>query len=94
MFSIGVGGDRLADDDSGVGVDDEPTCATPVEVGTNIRSVVQRGFGAVAVKSRRTNPGCLTAAWPGIAVLRLFGYLTTSLPKQYSPHFGCGNDLD
>ena len=48
------------------------TYATPAQVGTNVRSVTQSRFGAVAVNSRLTRSGCLAEAGSGLVVVTRF----------------------
>lgn len=54
--------------------------ATPAQVGTNLRSVTQRRFGAVAVSSRFTRPGCRTDAGSGLVVFTRFERRAPSIP--------------
>ena len=44
------------------------TYATPAQVGTNVRSVTQSRFGAVAVNSRFTKSGCRATPRSGLVV--------------------------
>ncbi|SHX25626.1 Uncharacterised protein [Mycobacteroides abscessus subsp. abscessus] len=51
------------------------TYATPAQVGTNVRSVTQSWFGAVAVNLRLTRSGCRAAVGSGLMV-------RTRLPRR------------
>ena len=48
------------------------TYATPAQVGTNVRSVAQSRFGAIAVNSRFTRSGCRADAGSGRVVFTRF----------------------
>ena len=56
------------------------TYATPAQVGTNVRSVTQSRFGAVAVNSRLTRSGCLAEAGSGLVVVTRFERVAPSMP--------------
>lgn len=56
------------------------TYATPAQVGTNVRSVTQSRFGALAVNSRFTRSGCRADAGSGLVVLTRFDRRAPSIP--------------
>lgn len=58
------------------------TYATPAQLGTNVKSVTQSWFGAVAVKSRFIRSGCLVAVGSGDVVFTRMDRLTPSVPSE------------
>ncbi|GEB96115.1 hypothetical protein GCM10009724_23780 [Microbacterium lacticum] len=56
------------------------TCATPAHVGTNVRSVTQSRFGAVAVNSRFTRSGCRADVGSGRVVFTRLLRVAPSMP--------------
>ncbi len=59
------------------------TYATPAQVATNVRSVTQSRFGAVAVNSRCTRSGCRADAGSGLVVFTRFERLAPSIPATF-----------
>lgn len=56
------------------------TYATPAQVGTNVRSVTQSRFGAVAVNSLFTRSGCRADAGSDLVVFTRFERFAPSIP--------------
>ncbi|SJM69191.1 hypothetical protein FM112_14045 [Gulosibacter sp. 10] len=56
------------------------TYATPAQVGTNVKSVTQSRFGAVAANSLFTRSGCRAEAGSGLAVFTRFDRVAPSIP--------------